>query len=95
MFIFLLKYTKGLEAVDKVMPEHRNFLDEYYEKGHFICSGRRKPRTGGVILCKAKSYEEAKQITEVDPFVVADVAEYEIIEFEISKSAPDFASFVN
>ena len=94
MFIFLLKYTKGLEAVDRVMPEHRKFLDEHYEKGNFICSGRRKPRTGGVILCKAGSFAEAKNITERDPFVVEDIAEYEIIEFEISKSAPGFETFI-
>jgi len=94
MFIFLLKYTKGLEAVDRVMPEHRKYLEANYEKGNFVCSGRRKPRTGGVILCKAASFEEAKGITETDPFVIEDIAEYEIIEFEISKNAPAFAPFV-
>lgn len=95
MFIFLLKYTKGLEAIDKVIGEHRKYLDKYYDNGNFICSGRRKPRTGGVILCKAKSFEEAKRITESDPFVIEDVAEYEIIEFEISKNAPEFLHFVS
>jgi len=90
----LLKYTKGIEAVDRVLEEHTKFLDENYANGNFICSGRRKPRTGGVILCKATGYEAAKNITEADPFVIEDVAEYEIIEFEVSKYAEAFKTLI-
>jgi Uncharacterized protein conserved in bacteria len=95
MFIFILKYTKGIDAIDKVLKEHNDFLDKYYKEGKFICSGRRKPRTGGVILCKAASFEEARLISEDDPFVPAEVAEYEIIEFEVSKFAEEFKTFIN
>jgi len=94
MFIFLLKYTKGLEAIDKFITEHAAFLDKYYAKGNFICSGRRTPRTGGVIICKAGSFEEAKKIADEDPFTINEIAEYEIIEFQPSKYVDEIKSFV-
>lgn len=54
MYIANLTYLKPLSEVEKYLEEHVAFLDRYYEAGKFICSGRKNPRIGGVILFHAK-----------------------------------------
>lgn len=94
MFVVLLNYIKPLEEVDKHRPEHLQFLDRYYAAGKFICSGRRNPVTGGVLLVNVDSLAEAQKIVQEDPYSRHQMAEYEFIEFTPSKYDPRFAPFV-
>jgi uncharacterized protein YciI len=81
MVIILGKYTKPLEVIDALISEHRKFLDEFYKKSKFICSGPQDPRVGGVIVANVGSVDEARQIMESDPFHVNGAAEYQFIKF--------------
>ena len=81
MFIVSLTYKAELSEVDKHIESHVSFLEKYYASGNFIASGRKVPRTGGVILVKASSLSEVEQIIQEDPFHIADVAHYDITEF--------------
>jgi uncharacterized protein YciI len=81
MFLVVLSYSKPLTEVDRFAAEHRAFLDRYYASGNFLLSGRREPRTGGVILCVARSRSEVEDIVRDDPFYREKIAEYEIVEF--------------
>jgi len=95
MFILVLKYIKPLEQVDKYLEPHIQYLEKYYSLQKFICSGRRNPRIGGVVLCKAHNLEEAEAIIAEDPFYINQIAEYEIIEFSPSKYVAGFETFIN
>lgn len=90
MFIFSLTYVKPLSDVERLLPAHIEFLDEHYKKHLFMCSGRKVPRTGGIILCNCTDMAEAKVIMEKDPFYKEGIAQYEIIEFFPSKSSEAF-----
>lgn len=90
MFIFSLTYVKPLSDVERLLPAHIEFLDEHYKKHLFMCSGRKVPRTGGIILCSCSDMAEAKVIMERDPFYKEGIAQYEIIEFVPSKSSEAF-----
>lgn len=90
MFIFSLTYVKPLSEVERLLPAHIQFLDEHYKKHLFMCSGRKIPRTGGVILCNCVDMVEAKAIMEKDPFYKEGIAQYDIIEFIPSKSSEAF-----
>lgn len=94
MFVLILKYVAPIEKIDELIPAHRQFLDKYYLRNKFICSGAQFPRTGGIILCNATDKEEAKQIIAEDPFCIFKAAKYDIIEFTPSKYARDFESFI-
>ena len=94
MFLLLLKYIKPLDEVERLMPEHRAFLDRFYREGKLVCSGPREPRTGGVILADVDSEVEAMKIVVEDPFFSEKVAHYELIRFNITRSDPRFAAFV-
>lgn len=56
MFIFSLSYLKPISQVEKHLQAHIDYLECYYQSGHFIASGRKIPRTGGVIICRAESH---------------------------------------
>ena len=53
MFIVTLTYLKPVEEVDALMHDHVEWLKKGYADGLFIASGRRVPRTGGVILARS------------------------------------------
>lgn len=93
MFILALKYIKPLEEVDNELKSHVEYLEKYYSLKKFICSGRRNPRVGGVILCNAENMDEVEDIIKEDPFYIKKIAEYEIIEFLPTKYAEGFEKF--
>ena len=91
MFVILLNYVKPLSEVDRFVAQHREFLERYYASGHFLLSGRKEPRTGGVILANAETRAEVESIVLDDPFKREQIAEYEIIEFLPSMTAMHLA----
>ncbi|MPY33437.1 hypothetical protein FNH09_19880 [Streptomyces adustus] len=88
MFVLELTYTAPLEAVDAVLDAHVAWLDEQYEKGLFLASGRKDPRDGGVILAVAADRAAIEEVAAGDPFTVAGVCAYRITEFTATKTAP-------
>lgn len=95
MFVVSLTYKAELSEVDNYISEHVAYLEQYYDKGNFIASGRKVPRTGGVILAHAESREKLIAILQEDPFYKADVASYEVTEFVPSKVGQGFESLAN
>jgi len=79
-----------LNEVEKYLPDHIEFLEKYYASGTFMCSCRKNPRTGGVILALAASRDEIERLTLEDPFHVNCIAEYEITEFIPTKYSDRF-----
>jgi uncharacterized protein YciI len=94
MFIVILTYVKPIEEVDACLAAHIEYLDEQFAAGCFIAAGRRVPRTGGVILCRASNREALEIVLDRDPFILNDVAKYEIIEFAPTRTATEFAALM-
>ena len=94
MFLVLLNYTAPLEQVDQHLPAHREFLSSNYAAGIFLLSGRKEPREGGVILAKAASRQELEVVLAQDPFHIHGVANYQIVQFTPTMSAPVFNSLI-
>ncbi len=94
MFIINLTYKVALERVDQFLNEHIAFLDEQYDLGHFLASGRKIPRTGGVILSNIKNKSELVKIIQKDPFKKHDLASYELTEFMPSKTSKELAFLI-
>ncbi|XPV77843.1 MAG: YciI family protein [Desulfovibrio sp.] len=88
MYIISIIYTAPLEFIDAMLDEHIAFLDKYYAQGTFLASGRKEPRTGGVILATATYPEELEVIMQEDPFVQQNASVYEITQFIPTKTAP-------
>lgn len=94
MFIFNLTYQKSLEEVNSALPAHNKYLEKYYKLGNFICSGRKNPRNGGIILAKFDSLEDAQAAIKDDPFYQEEIAVYGITEFLPTRSSNDFKTML-
>jgi uncharacterized protein YciI len=88
VFVLLLTYVKPLAEVDALMREHVAWLDEHYAAGRFLVSGRRIPRTGGVIVARGDDRGEIEALAASDPFVAGGVATCEVVQFRASQTAP-------
>jgi uncharacterized protein YciI len=89
MFIINLSYIVPLEQLDAHMTDHVKFLQKYYKKDMFIASGRKVPRTGGIILALAESKEQVEEIIREDPFYIHRLAEFSVTEFLTSQYHPE------
>jgi len=95
MFIVSLTYKTDLSEADKHFDAHIAFIEKYYSLGKIISSGKKVPRTGGVILMRASSKEEVETIIKEDPFYFEGVADFDIIEFLPTRAAKGFESLIN
>lgn len=95
MFIINLSYKVDLTFVDKHLNAHIEYLESYYQKGIFQASGRKEPRTGGIILATCSSKDDLISIINEDPFKIHDLADYEIIEFTPSKTSELYEAFLS
>lgn len=93
LFVLDLTYTGTLDEVDALMAEHRTWLDEHYAAGSFIASGRKNPRTGGVILARAASRAQVEALVADDPFARGGVVAYHVTEFVPTKTSEELAAY--
>ncbi len=87
MFVIELTYKVPLARIDASMRAHVKFLEKHYASGHFLVSGRKIPRDGGIILAIGKSRDEVEAIAREDPFCARGLADLRVIEFRVSQRA--------
>ena len=93
MFIVSLEYIKELSEVDRYIDAHVHYLQKFYAKKVFLFSGRKVPRTGGVIMANCANLEQLQNIIEQDPFHRAAVARYQITEMIPTMTAKNLQMF--
>lgn len=81
MFVIDLHYVASLDRVDAAIPDHVEFLRRNYASGTFLASGRKVPRTGGIIVAVAESRGKLDAILDQDPFQQMGLARYSVTEF--------------
>jgi len=89
MFVIELVYKAPLAKVDAHMKAHVAFLNKHYAAGHFLVSGRKIPRDGGIILALGESKSQIEAIVTEDPFHIHGLADFRIVEFRASQRASD------
>ncbi len=91
LFVVDLEYLVPFVQIDPLIDAHMAFLEAHYAEGHFLASGRKVPRTGGVILAVAASKADVQAWIKDDPFHQAAAARYTITEFVPGMLADCFA----
>ncbi|WP_407484262.1 YciI family protein [Elizabethkingia meningoseptica] len=94
MFIIALNYIKTISEIEELINAHNDFLNKYYAENKFLMSGRKNPRTGGVIIVQNTTKEELDDIIKEDPFYKHQAAAYEITEFLPTKLHPDIETIL-
>ena len=89
MFIIELTYTADLARIDASMRAHMQFINAHYASGHFVVSGRKIPRDGGIILAAGKTRQQIEALILEDPFHKHGLADFRVIEFRASQRADD------
>ena len=89
MFIISLTYKKTLEEADKHIAAHMDWVKNAFANGTFLASGRKVPRTGGVIIARGERVE-IEALCAKDPFVIHDIADIEVTEVNFTTAAEGF-----
>lgn len=87
LFVIVLTYVAPIDQIDAAGKEHVAWLQRGYDQGVFLASGRRLPRTGGIILASAASIEEVEAWMHLDPFQSRGMATAEIFPFEANMAS--------
>lgn len=95
MFIIELNYIVPLDELDKHMADHVKFLRKYYKQNVFVASGRKVPRTGGIILALTDTRDDIDRIIAEDPFFIHRLAEFSVTEFLTSQYHPDLKQLLS
>ncbi len=95
MFIIQLTYKAPISEVDKYLQAHREFLDYYYKQGLLLASGPMKPRTGGIIIAITTDRAYLESILQQDPYTLAEIADYQLIEFTPVKHRDEIKDLIN
>jgi len=90
MFIIELTYRVELTKIDELLNDHIAYLNEQYAAGHFEVSGRKIPRTGGIIISNVATRQKLDEILQKDPFHVHKLADYTVTEFVPSMTSKAF-----
>ena len=86
MFILSLTYVKPTEDADRLMQPHMDWVNAGYDRGMFLASGRKNPRTGGGILAKGER-TQVEAYVAADPFTVEGVAVYDLTEVAVNRTS--------
>jgi uncharacterized protein YciI len=82
MFLLNVSYTKAPAQVEPQIKAHGDWVTRYLNDGIFLFAGPKKSGLGGVIAVKAIEKQRLMTILSEDSYVQADVAEYQIIDFD-------------
>ena len=91
--VVILTYVADLAAIDAAMADHVAWLADGYRHDLIVASGRRAPRTGGVIVMRGDK-PAVDDLVATDPFVVRGLATAEVIAFVTSMAAPALADLL-
>lgn len=95
LYVVVLSYIRPLEEIDAQLAAHAEWLDKGYADGVFLASGRRIPRTGGVIIAKAENLERLQDRLREDPFQRLGLSKADILPFEPSRYVEGFETLLS
>lgn len=84
VYLIQIDYEADLADIDATLGEHGEWLDEHYRCGLFLASGRREPRTGGVVFAVGDR-RQVEAAVAADPFAQKWLASHTVIEFHPSR----------
>ncbi|MFA5522844.1 MAG: YciI family protein [Tissierellales bacterium] len=71
----MILYAAILETIDpkkdaEVLDVHKAYLQKYIDEGKIFAKGPFTDHSGGLVIYKVNSFEEAKKLAENDPAVL-------------------------
>jgi uncharacterized protein YciI len=80
-------FQKPFESFGEIVPQHRAWLQQWYDKGVLLCSGPKSDKSGGVIIGRAEESATLQALIDGDPYQRNGLAQYTLTEFDAAKRA--------
>ncbi|KAB2338827.1 hypothetical protein F7731_04565 [Cytobacillus depressus] len=80
-FIAIMKTVDPIKD-EAIRKEHIDYLNDLIERGKIITKGPFTDHTGGLIIFRAETMEEAWQLAEKDPAAIERTREFTIKEWK-------------
>lgn len=78
-----LLYMKDASKNQEYRPQHLSYLENLENNGKIHIRGPFLDGAGGLVVYKADSYDEAKEMAENDPYIIHGVRRLELHEWDI------------
>lgn len=89
LFIIDIDYISDLQRIDRLLPDHRKWLEQNFGTGTFLIAGPKQPRSGGMILARGRTRDEIENLAATDPFILAKAAVNHVTGFKPTTSKID------
>lgn len=90
MLTYLVRLTIVIDRAiyEPNLPDHFDYLAALKADGRLLLSGPVTDRTGGFVLLRADSLEQAHALAQADPLVARGLDRYEVREWRITNGDP-------
>jgi uncharacterized protein YciI len=88
MYLLNVSYSQSPVMVEPHALAHSAWVRQHMDKGTFLFAGPKNSGLGGVILVKSIPRHELQSLLSEDSYVLGDVAEYQILDFECKLIGP-------
>lgn len=83
----MILYAAILKTIDKkkddeILDVHKAYLQRYIDNGKIFAKGPFTDHSGGLVIYKVDSYEEAKELAENDPAILEKSRELTLKEWK-------------
>lgn len=95
MFLIISNYVVSGTQVDPHRAQHSAWVEQYIKSGDFIMAGPRRGKNGGVIVSKSMDKNRLMQILAEDSFVLENLVEMQIVDFDAPFVSEEFRELLN
>ena len=92
MYILNVSYSQPPQKVQPHAPGHSAWVKQHLEDSTFLFAGPKKSGLGGVILVRSIPRKELQTLLSEDSYVRAEVADYEVLDFECRVVGPSLTA---
>ena len=83
----MILYIAILKTIDEkkdaeILDEHKAYLQRYIDEGKIYAKGPFTDHSGGLVIYKVESMDEAKNLIENDPVIRDNTREYTLKEWK-------------
>ena len=95
MYLLDVAAVVSKEYYQEHKETHGAWVKEGFDKGFFILAGPKKDELGGFVLVNDIDKRELMDFISEDPFVIEEVAKYEIHSFSVGMAKEELKQVIN
>jgi len=94
MYMLHVSYSKTPADVEPHIEAHRQWVANAMREGVILFAGVKKSGLGGIIAVKSMPKMDLLKLLAEDSYVQADVAEYQIVDFDCKAAQSNVADLI-